>query len=49
MSITGQTCLEKYGIEARHEHLKRNYYHDHFWYDKPLIDSEYQRHIFRIT
>ena len=45
----GQTCLEKYGIEERQEHLQRNWYTKDYYYDKPLIDSEYQQKTFKIT
>ena len=41
-SIGGkQTCLEKFGIEARKEHISRNDWRTDFQYTKTLVDSEY--------
>lgn len=41
-SIGGkQTCLEKFGIEARKEHLYRNEWKNDLQYTKALVDSEY--------
>ena len=41
-SIGGkQTCLEKFGIEARKEHISRNDWRTDFQYTKALVDSEY--------
>lgn len=37
-----QTCLEKQGIESRHEHLIRNeWVKDQLEYTKALVNSEY--------
>ena len=36
-----QTCLEKFGIEARKYHLLRNEWRKDLEYSKPLVDSEY--------
>lgn len=43
MKLTnGQTCLEKYGIEARNEQVKRNeWVKDYLEYTKALVSSEY--------
>ena len=37
----GQTCLERFGIEARSEHLFRNGWRKDIQYTKALVDSEY--------
>ena len=36
-----QTCLEKFGIEARNKHLYRNEWKVDLQYTKALVDSEY--------
>ena len=36
-----QTCLEKFGIEARNEHLYRNEWKVDLQYTKTLVDAEY--------
>lgn len=36
-----QTCLEKFGIEARKEHILRNEWRNDLQYTKPLVDAEY--------
>jgi phosphatidate phosphatase PAH1 len=36
-----QTCLEKFGIEARNEHLYRNEWKVDLQYTKALVDAEY--------
>ena len=36
-----QTCLEKFGMEARNEHLFRNEWRRALQYTKPLVDAEY--------
>jgi hypothetical protein len=36
-----QTCLEKFGIEARKEHLFRNEWKIDLQYTKALVDAEY--------
>ena len=36
-----QTCLEKFGIEARNEHLYRNEWQKDLQYTKALVDAEY--------
>ena len=36
-----QTCLERFGIEARKEHLYRNEWKMDFQYTKALVNSEY--------
>ncbi len=36
-----QTCLERFGIEARSEHLFRNGWRKDIQYTKALVDSEY--------
>jgi phosphatidate phosphatase PAH1 len=36
-----QTCLEKFGIEARKEHLYRNDWKIDLQYTKALVDAEY--------
>lgn len=38
---TGQTCLERYGIIARKEHLMRNEWKKDLQYTKLLVNSEY--------
>ena len=38
---TGQTCLERFGIEARAEHLFRNEWKRDLQYTKTLVDAEY--------
>jgi hypothetical protein len=38
---TGQTCLERFGIEARTEHLFRNEWKRDLQYTKTLVDAEY--------
>ncbi len=40
-SYTGQTCLERFGIEARGEHLFRNEWKRDLQYTKALVDAEY--------
>jgi len=41
-SIGGkQTCLERFGIEARNEHLYRNEWKIDLQYTKTLVDAEY--------
>lgn len=42
VSISGkQTCLERFGIEARNEHLYRNEWKIDLQYTKALVDAEY--------
>lgn len=42
VSISGkQTCLERFGIEARNEHLYRNEWKVDLQYTKALVDAEY--------
>lgn len=36
-----QTCLERFGIEARNEHLYRNEWKVDLQYTKALVDAEY--------
>jgi hypothetical protein len=36
-----QTCLERFGIEARGYHLLRNEWRKDLEYSKPLVDAEY--------
>lgn len=36
-----QTCLERFGIEARKEHLYRNEWKIDLQYTKALVDAEY--------
>ena len=36
-----QTCLERFGIEARKEHLYRNEWKTDFQYTKALVNAEY--------
>jgi hypothetical protein len=36
-----QTCLERFGIEARGYHLLRNEWRKDLAYSKPLVDGEY--------
>ena len=36
-----QTCLERFGIEARGYHLLRNEWRKDLAYSKPLVDAEY--------
>ena len=36
-----QTCLERFGIEARGYHLLRNEWRKDLEYSKPLVDGEY--------
>ena len=38
---TGQTCLERFGTEARSAHLMRNEWKRDLQYTKPLVDAEY--------
>ena len=38
---TGQTCLERFGMEARSAHLMRNEWKRDLQYTKPLVDAEY--------
>ena len=38
---SGQTCLERFGIEARAEHLFRNEWKRDLQYTKTLVDAEY--------
>ena len=38
---TGQTCLEKAGMEARKTHLMRNEWRKDLVYSKPLVLEEY--------
>lgn len=38
---TGQTCLERFGMEARNAHLLRNEWRKDLAYSKPLVDAEY--------
>lgn len=40
--ITGQTCLERFGMEARKEHLMRNEWKKDLQYTKALVNSEYE-------
>ena len=40
--LTGQTCLEKVGMEARKTHLLRNEWRKDLEYSKPLVLAEYQ-------
>ena len=37
----GQTCLERFGMVARGEHLSRNFWYRDEQYTKQLVDSEY--------
>jgi hypothetical protein len=37
----GQTCLERFGMEARNAHLLRNEWRKDLAYSKPLVDAEY--------
>ena len=37
----GQTCLERFGMEARNAHLMRNEWRKDLQYTKPLVDAEY--------
>lgn len=39
--VSGQTCLERFGIEARAEHLFRNEWKRDLQYTKTLVDAEY--------
>ena len=39
---TGQTCLEKAGMEARKTHLMRNEWRKDLEYSKPLVLAEYE-------
>jgi hypothetical protein len=42
VSISGkQTCLERFGIEARNGHLYRNEWKIDLQYTKALVDAEY--------
>ena len=41
-STTGQTCLEKVGMEARKTHLMRNEWRKDLEYSKPLVLAEYE-------
>ena len=36
-----QTCLERFGMEARHKHILRNGWRKDLEYSKPLVDAEY--------
>lgn len=38
---TGQTCLERFGMEARSAHLMRNEWKRDLQYTKTLVDAEY--------
>ena len=38
---TGQTCLERFGMEARSAHLMRNEWKRDLQYTKLLVDAEY--------
>lgn len=38
---TGQTCLERFGMEARSSHLMRNEWKRDLQYTKLLVDAEY--------
>jgi len=38
---TGQTCLERFGMEARNTQLLRNEWKKDLQYSKALVDSEY--------
>ncbi len=38
---TGQTCLERFGMEARNTHLLRNEWKRDLQYTKTLVDAEY--------
>ena len=38
---TGQTCLERFGMEARSAHLIRNEWKRDLQYTKLLVDAEY--------
>lgn len=38
---TGQTCLERFGMEARKEHLMRNEWKKDLQYTKLLVNAEY--------
>ena len=38
---TGQTCLERFGMEARNTHLMRNEWKRDLQYTKLLVDAEY--------
>ena len=38
---TGQTCLERFGMEARNAHLMRNEWKRDLQYTKLLVDAEY--------
>ena len=37
----GQTCLERFGMEARNEHLLRNEWKKDLQYTKLLVEAEY--------
>ena len=37
----GQTCLERFGMEARNTQLLRNEWRKDLQYTKPLVDAEY--------
>ena len=37
----GQTCLERFGMDARNEHLLRNEWKKDLQYSKLLVDAEY--------
>ena len=38
---TGQTCLERFGMESRNAHLMRNEWKRDLQYTKLLVDAEY--------
>lgn len=40
-STTGQSNLERFGREARREHILRNEWRNDLGYSKPLVDAEY--------
>ena len=40
-AYTGQTCLERFGMEARSAHLMRNEWKRDLQYTKLLVDAEY--------
>ena len=40
--LTGQTCLERLGMDFRKSHLLRNEWRKDFEYSKPLVLAEYE-------
>ena len=41
-TTVGQTCLEKFGMDARKMHLMRNEWRKDIQYTRPLVLAEYQ-------